>query len=77
MQDTTSQNLENWYKSLKRDSPLTKTGFIKIVARRCRVSGNTVVNWVNGLTRPSDEVYVDVLSEISGISKDDLFHYDN
>ena len=77
MQDTTSQNLENWYKSLKRDSPLTKTGFIKTVARRCRVSGYTVVNWVNGLTRPSDDIYMDVLSEISGISKNDLFRYDN
>ena len=47
------------------------------VARRCRVSGNTVVNWVNGLTRPSDDIYMDVLSEISGISKNDLFRYDN
>lgn len=50
-----------------------KMDFCKTVARRLGVSSNTVINWCRGWSRPKEQSILEALSEITGISKDDLF----
>jgi hypothetical protein len=64
--------LRGYYHSLPTPVP-PKTDFIKRVAGQCEVGLETVRNWIRGDARPSNEKHYDILSELTGISKDQLF----
>lgn len=50
-----------------------KTKFITEVARRCRVSEQTVRNWILYNMRPQQEIHYRILSEMTGIKEEDLW----
>lgn len=51
-----------------------KTGLIREITIRCNVSQNTARNWIFGACRPANEHHLDILSEITGIDKTNLFN---
>lgn len=64
--------LADYYNSL--ETPIhPKTSFVKRVAERCGVESYTVRIWLSGRSKPSKEEYYDVLSEETGIPKNELF----
>lgn len=65
------QNLFSYYRDLKE-----KMKFIRRVARRCDLSSNAVSNWVFGNCKPSEQKYINILVEETGISADNLFNHD-
>lgn len=64
--------LASYYNSLEQPTP-PKTAFIRKVALRCNVDVYTVRLWISGKSKPSKEEYLDILSEETGINKEDLF----
>lgn len=67
--------LVGFYKELPKSySP--KTQFIKRVAERCGLAEQTVRLWVKGKYNPSDEKYLEILEEETGISRENLFNHD-
>lgn len=65
-------NLPDFYKSLTK-----KMEFLRGVARRCRVSVYTVRMWCYGDIQTKNEDYLKVLEEESGLTKENLWNYDN
>ena len=67
-----NKKLSDYYESLPASySP--KTQFIKRVADRCNLSEQTVRLWVKGKYTPSDEKYLEILEDETGILRDNLF----
>lgn len=64
--------LADYYKQLKADVP-PKKAFINKIAERCGVETYTVRVWISGKSRPSQQKYLDILSEETGINQNDLF----
>lgn len=69
-------NLMQFYESLPKPEP-PKTTFVKNVAERCGVDVSTVRWWVKGRTKPSNKQHYDILSEATGIPKNQLFPNEN
>ncbi len=67
-----SQTLTEYYRSLPRAVP-PKKSFLSRVSQRCGVEPYTVELWVAGKSRPSKDEYLNVLSQETGIPKDQLF----
>lgn len=65
------QNLFSYYRNLKE-----KMKFVRRVAQRCDLSSNAVLKWVFGDGKPSEQKYIDILVEETGISADNLFNRD-
>ncbi len=65
-------SLAAYYKGLPRAVP-PKKSFVAEVSRRCGVEPYTVEIWIAGKSRPSKEEYLDVLSDMTGIPKEQLF----
>lgn len=65
------QNLFTYYQSLKRSY---KTKFIRRVAVRCDLSSNAVLKWVFGDCKPSEQRYIDILVEETGIPSKNLLN---
>lgn len=64
--------LKGYYLNLP-DATHPKTEFITRIMSECGVSFTTARNWVMGVTRPDKEENVRKLSEMTGISTDDLW----
>lgn len=71
-QNTTYRNLAEYYYNLP-DSFSPKSDFLAKVVVRCGVSMNTARNWVLGYCKPSEPEHIEILADITGISKDKLF----
>lgn len=65
-------NLMQFYEKLPKPEP-PKTTFVRKMADLCGVDVATVRWWVKGRTRPSNKAHYDILSEATGIPKDQLF----
>lgn len=65
--------LQDYYKGLP-SSISPKTEFINEVSSKTGKSHVTVSNWVHGKTRPNDPKDLVVLSELTGLSINDLFN---
>ena len=64
--------LKCYYENLPRRTQ-PKDDFLKAVAQRCDVTVTTVRNWILYNRRPQKERYVDILSELSGLKKEELW----
>ena len=73
-----SQTLVEYYQNLdlNKEVPPKKAFLIK-VAQRCEVEMQTVTLWALGKTKPSKKEHYDILSEETGIPKDQLFADEN
>lgn len=64
--------LKGYYQGLPmRSAP--RYDFIAEVARRCKVTEQTVRNWVLYGMKPQQHIHVEVLCELTGISEEDLW----
>lgn len=72
--DENSQDLTlmGYYESLPKSS-YPKKDFVSLIMRECDVSYTTARNWVKGHTRPMSNKQIAVLSEITGIPKEELW----
>lgn len=66
--------LKGYYLNLP-DATYPKTAFINEVMKRTGVSFTTARNWVIYGMKPNKPEHVSILSEITGISPDDLWNY--
>jgi hypothetical protein len=71
--------LTEYYK-LKPKAIYPKTELIDEILNECirefgegDVCRGTVLNWVTGVTRPSDDKYLPVISKVTGIPQHQLF----
>lgn len=65
-------NLFDYYNNLpQQTSP--KSDFLRLIMSECGVSFTTAINWVNGKVKPSKKVYLEKLSQITGLSQEQLF----
>lgn len=64
--------LTSYYEKLPKPTP-PKTAFLRKIAERCGVDVYTVRLWVSGTTQPRDEAHRDIISEETGIPKEELF----
>lgn len=69
---STSNKLKEYYENLPEKSN-PKTDFVNQVAFRANVSTNTVRNWIDG-TKPANPKHINIISEITGISAEELFN---
>lgn len=67
-----SKTLMEYYEELPTPTP-PKTEFIERVAKRCGLRDATVRLWVKGKNKPSNEEWLQILSEESGIPVPQLF----
>lgn len=64
--------LKGYYQGLpKRSAP--RFDFICEVARRCRVTEQTVRNWVLYGVRPQQRIHINILCEMTGLKETDLW----
>ena len=68
----TKMTLKSYYENLERPTP-PKKEFIQMVSQYCGVDPYTVRLWITGKAKPSKAEYYNVLEEVTGISKDELF----
>ena len=74
----TNQNLESYYDSLG-GTPGAKTEFVKKVSNECKkvgvkISHIAIRQWVKGSNGTKDKKKLKVLSDVSGISIENLFN---
>lgn len=65
-------NLKRYYENLPRRTQ-PKDDFLKNVSERCGVTKTTVRNWVLYGVKPLKEEHVNVLVEMSGLKKEELW----
>lgn len=64
--------LEGYYQGLpKRSAP--RYDFITEVARLCKVTEQTVRNWVLYGVKPQQHIHIEILCKLTGISEEDLW----
>nr|DAO97238.1 MAG TPA: MerR family regulatory protein [Caudoviricetes sp.] len=67
-----TMTLKGYYQSLPlRNAP--RYDFLMEVARRCKVTEQTVRNWVLYGVKPQQRVHIEILSELTGIQEEDLW----
>lgn len=67
-----SMTLRSYYKSLPEPT-FPKRDFIQEIATKCNVTLTTANNWIKYGIRPSNPEHVRILSEITGISPENLW----
>ena len=65
-------NLRSYYQNLP-EPVAPKSDFVRKVSRMCNVGEPTVRLWVTGKTKPANDEHVEILSNETGISKEELF----
>lgn len=65
--------LQGYYDSLP-SSTHPKTDFVNMIASQCGVSTATVRNWIAYGMRPSNPHHIELLSQITGIPQNELWH---
>ena len=68
----TKMTLRSYYENLERPTP-PKKEFIQKVSKMCGVDPYTVRLWITGKAKPSRVEYIEVLEEVTGIKKEELF----
>lgn len=68
----TKMTLRSYYENLERPTP-PKKEFIQRVSTMCDVDPYTVRLWIVGKAKPSKIEYIEVLEEVTGIHRDNLF----
>lgn len=64
--------LRGYYQQLPlRNAP--RYDFISEIARRCKVTEQTVRNWVLYGVKPQQHVHIEILCEVTGINEEDLW----
>ena len=64
--------LKGYYQKLPlRNAP--RYNFIAEVAKRCKVTEQTVRNWILYGVKPQQDAHIKVLSELTGIQEKDLW----
>jgi transcriptional regulator with XRE-family HTH domain len=71
-QEVGKMTLADYYDNLPRQTS-PKSDFVREVAKRCDISEATVRWWLRGQFRPSRKEFYRVLSEMTGISEENLF----
>lgn len=67
-----TMTLKGYYQSLPlRNAP--RYNFLTEVAKRCKVTEQTVRNWVLYGVKPQQQVHIEILSEMTGIKKENLW----
>ncbi len=69
---TAKMTLKGYYKRLP-DRLAPKYDFVSLIAKRCHVTKQTVRNWILYGVRPQQHIHTEVLSEVTGISEEDLW----
>ena len=64
--------LRGYYENLP-DASCPKTDFINEIASRTGVTSTTVRNWIFYGMKPANEKHIMVLTDITGISKNELW----
>lgn len=64
--------LASYYHSLETPK-FPRKEFVKEAAAQCGVEEATIRNWIRGSSKPAEARHYDVLSEITGIPKEQLF----
>ena len=64
--------LRGYYRNLPEPT-YPKKEFIRTLAIKCNVTETTVRNWVMYGIKPENKRYVDIISEVTGISPEDLW----
>lgn len=64
--------LKGYYESLP-ESTFPKKDLIFQIMDKCGVSFTTAHNWIKGKTKPQKETYIEKLSEITKIPKEQLW----
>lgn len=67
--------LRGYYKGLP-NANCPKSDFIRNVAFKCKVTESTVRNWINYGMKPNDPEHISILSEMTGIPRENLFKND-
>lgn len=68
--------LQDYYHALDVARPKPKKLFVQDIADACNVETGTVRNWILYGVRPSEQRYIDVLSEKTGIASDKLWSHE-
>lgn len=69
---TQKLTLKGYYQRLPfRSAP--KYDFITEVSRRCKVTEQTVRNWILYGMKPQQHIHIEILSELTGINEEDLW----
>ena len=64
--------LRGYYQRLPlRSAP--RYDFISEIARRCKVTEQTVRNWILYGVKPQQHIHIEILCEITGINEEDLW----
>lgn len=64
--------LKGYYQKLPlRSAP--RYDFITEIARRCKVTEQTVRNWVLYGVKPQQHMHIEILCEVTGINEEDLW----
>jgi len=71
-QNLTKMTLKDYYLSIP-DATYPKTAFINEVASLCKVSVQTVRNWVIYGMRPQNKKHEEILSKLTGIPAENLW----
>lgn len=69
---TEKMTLKGYYKKLP-DRSAPKYDFVSLIADRCHVTKQTVRNWVLYGIKPQQHIHTEILSEVTGISEEDLW----
>lgn len=67
-----SMTLRGYYKSLPEPT-FPKRDFVQEIATKCNVTLTTANNWIKYGIRPNNPEHVRILSEMTGISPEDLW----
>lgn len=69
---TEKMTLKGYYQSLPlRDAP--RYNFVVEIARRCKVTEQTVRNWILYGMKPQQHIHIEVLCELTGLKEENLW----
>lgn len=72
MKSEEKSNFASFYDALP-DVEAPKTEFIRSLSKRCGVVEQTARTWVKGRSIPKEESHLKIISEMTGISINELF----
>lgn len=65
-------SLQDFYTKLPRQTS-PKSDFVREIMVQCNVSFTTAMNWINGKNKPRLDEHLQILSNLTGIEKSNLF----
>ena len=74
LEKSKSMTLKGYYNRLPEPT-FPKKDFVKEVADKCNVTQTTARNWIRYGIKPNDPEHIRILSQITGISPENLWNY--